>query len=86
MATMEEYYIDCGESPADLLQCDWYEWMDKPDYTKLLIRILTSSRAEETTMQQKEDIRMCLIGDSHSRELVLHGIHLGLKHVKFIYI
>lgn len=48
--------------------------------------VLSLSRQDERTQPADSIVRVCLIGDSHSRDLFLHGNKLNVESVVFVYI
>ena len=87
---LNNHRAPCGESAADVLPYDVYDWVDGPDYATQLAEVLTLSRTEQENKEsftaEHANIRMCLIGDSHARELFIHGKKLGVRNVKFVYV
>ena len=80
-----EAYSRCPSKLALLWQHDLYEWADRPDYTKLVQDVLQlGSKVASSDQLQHTELNVCLIGNSHSHMLTLHGKQLELKNVRFV--
>lgn len=80
----------CPAKSTDLLQFNSYDWVDQPDYIQSLHDVMSISHADERNKLAVKAgegmIHICVIGDSHARELSIHGNKLGLKNVNFEHI
>lgn len=72
----------CPTRAVDLEQYDLYEWVDGPNYIKPLQDVLSLTH-NARNQQNHSNIRVCMVGDSHARDLTIAGNKLNIDRVEF---
>ena len=73
----------CHTKPEDLAQHNLYEWVDKPNITEAIQDVIALSNNGKIEPVEKPFIHVCIVGDSHARDMVKYGSQLAIKDVEF---